>query len=197
MIAAKPITIAPLPILISAKPWYCAISPPLNATRPLLKASPITFIRLILIPCALDISGLLPVARIAEPCSVPKYQYMIATTITAHTSPVTIAFGTYLEEIASANVLTEIALLAANPIIARLIDHKANCVRIPERMAGIPSFVCKKPVTRPASNPAKKETITASHGFHPPIINITATAPPVVNVPSTVISAKFNIRNVM
>ena len=46
-------------------------------------------------------------------------------------------------------------------------------------------------------NFAKKETITASHGFHPPIINITATAPPVVNVPSTVISAKFNIRNVM
>ena len=71
---ARPMTIAPRPMLTSAVPWNCVISPPESATTPLESARPMTFIRSMLMPCARLIAGLEPVARSAEPCSVPKYQ---------------------------------------------------------------------------------------------------------------------------
>ena len=74
MTAARPMTMAPRPMLISAKPWYCAIRPPESATMPLESDRPSTFMALMLMPCARLIDGLAPVARMALPCSVPKYQ---------------------------------------------------------------------------------------------------------------------------
>ena len=77
MTAASPMTMAPRPMLISANPWYCVISPPARATSPLERARARIFIKSTLIPCAFAIFGLHPVARSAQPCSVPKYQYKI------------------------------------------------------------------------------------------------------------------------
>ena len=65
------------------------------------------------------------------------------------------------------------------------------------RIPGIPNAVCKIPVTNPATIPARNAKTSASAGFMPPRINITATAPPVASEPSTVKSAKSKIRNVI
>ena len=53
-------------------------------------------------------------------------------------------------------------------------------MRIPERMAGMPSTVCKSPVQRPASAPASTAQSSASRGFMPPMMHTAATAPPAV-----------------
>ena len=74
MMAAKPMTIAPLPIDTSAVPWNWVMRPPASATMPLESARPRSFMLLTLMPCARLIEGFAPVARIALPCSVPKYQ---------------------------------------------------------------------------------------------------------------------------
>ena len=76
------------------------------------------------------------------------------------------------------------------PIIFRLIEYREIWVRILARIPGIPNAVCKIPVTKPAAIPARKAKIKASHGFIPPRINMTATAPPVASEPSTDRSAK-------
>jgi len=77
------------------------------------------------------------------------------------------------------------------------MEYKAICDKIPARISGIPRVVCKKPVTRPASIPDRQEIISASGVGIPLVIHITATAPPVASVPSTVKSAKFKILYVM
>gem|GEM_PF-4373370 len=61
-------------------------------------AKPIIFIFSISIPCALLITGLLPVDLIALPCSVPKYQYKIPMTAAVITAATGIDFSTYLPE---------------------------------------------------------------------------------------------------
>ena len=71
---ASPITMAPRPICASAKPWYWARSPPESATIPFEMASAKTFIVFMFIPCAFAMLWLQPVARTAEPSSVPKNQ---------------------------------------------------------------------------------------------------------------------------
>ncbi len=190
-------TIEPRPMLMSANPWNCAISPPASATSPFESARPSTFITLMLIPCALLISGLHPVARIADPISVPKNQYSTAITAAARITPTRMAVGTKRDDRISGNLSTLTGLFAMNPMIARLIEYSANCVRIPARMAGMPSAVCRSPVHSPASRPAASAASSAAQGFHPPRISMTATAPPVVNVPSTVRSATSNNRNVI
>ena len=85
----------------------------------------------------------------------------------------------------------------AFPIIFRLIEYRPNCVRIPERIAGIPIKVCKSPVTQPATIPARSAANMATHTFCPFNIIIMQTAPPVHKEPSTVRSAKSSIRNVI
>ena len=72
--AARPITIAPRPMLISAEPWYCAYNAPARPTNPFEITSPNTFVAFVLIPCALAMFGLHPVARTLAPISVPKNQ---------------------------------------------------------------------------------------------------------------------------
>ena len=78
----------------------------------------------------------------------------------------------------------------------RFIEYNESCVRIPAKISGIPSTVCKIPVISPASIPATNATATAATGFHPFNISITVTTPPVAIVPSTVRSAKSSILNV-
>ena len=80
------------------------------------------------------------------------------------------------------------------PIIRRLIDHSAICVRIPERIAGISNTVCKNPVTAPAASPASSAIRIARIGFMPLFAIIAAqTHPPSAKLPSTVRSAISNI----
>ena len=87
-------TIAPRPMFTSAKPWNWAISPPESATMPLDSERPSSFMLSMLMPSARLMAGLLPVARIAEPCSVPKYQYSTLTSTSAMMAPVRMAAGT-------------------------------------------------------------------------------------------------------
>ena len=88
-------------------------------------------------------------------------------------------------------------LFADIPIILKLMEYNASCVSIPERIAGIPSFVCRSPVTAPAARPARTAISRHDHIGNPAILSITVTAPPVVNEPSTVKSAMSSILNVM
>ena len=88
-------------------------------------------------------------------------------------------------------------VLAFMLMMRRLIEQSANCVRMPARMAGMPSFVCSRPVTRPASRPATTAASSAAHAGQPAMMSMTVTAPPVVNDPSTVRSATSSRRNVM
>ena len=61
----------------------------------------------------------------------------------------------------------------------------------------MPNTVCNTPVINPAIIPARNASATATTGGYPARIAITATAPPVAIVPSTVRSAKFKILYVM
>ena len=74
MSEARPITMEPVPIWISAKDWLCAISAPETATSPLESTRPKIFITFVLMPCARAMFGFPPVARMAQPTSVPKNQ---------------------------------------------------------------------------------------------------------------------------
>ena len=78
MTAARPMTIAPLPELTSAKPWYCEYNALARPTRPLEIIRPSTVLKFVLMPCARLMFGLQPVARIEQPRSVPKNQYNMA-----------------------------------------------------------------------------------------------------------------------
>ncbi len=71
-------------------------------------------------------------------------------------------------------------------------------VKIPAKMEGIFNFVCSRPVIAPAAIPARVATIRLKNGFQlNPATNNPHTLPPVAKLPSQVISAKFNIRNVI
>ena len=74
-----------------------------------------------------------------------------------------------------------------------MIEYRANCVKIPARIAGILSLVIRIPVISPASIPARIEQIRASHIGQPFTRRITQVAPPVHNEPSTVRSAMSSI----
>ena len=62
-------------MLTSAKPWYWLSRAPDKATRPLETIRPSTTLKLVLMPWARLMLGLEPVARMAQPSSVPKNQY--------------------------------------------------------------------------------------------------------------------------
>ena len=75
------------------------------------------------------------------------------------------------------------------PMMRRLMDHRLICVRMPARIAGISSTVCKKPVTAPASMPASMAAMTAISGSTPETTRTAHTLPPSAKLPSTVRSA--------
>ena len=77
MIAAKPTTIIPRPLVTFALPLFWANNAPASAIKPLLNINPKIVILFVLIPCAFDIVLLSPVDLIAIPSSVPKNQYII------------------------------------------------------------------------------------------------------------------------
>ena len=72
--AARPMTMAPRPMLISLALLYWASSAPERATRPLETTSPSTLAKLVLMPWARAMLALAPVARREQPSSVPKNQ---------------------------------------------------------------------------------------------------------------------------
>ena len=150
-------------------------------------------LRSVLIPCARLILALEPVARTAEPYSVPKNQY--STPIMTIQKPAKTAIVIPL--LFSCVIIREYfragSAWFACPIIFRFTDHSINWVRIPDKIAGIPINVWNIPVTSPVSIPTSIATNIASHTFQPWIINIAHTAMPVQIEPSTVRSAKSNI----
>ena len=81
-------TMAPRPILMSAKLWYCESSAPDSATSPLEIISPSTLFKFVLMPWARAMLAFAPVARSEQPSSVPKNQYSTAM-ITNVNSPAT------------------------------------------------------------------------------------------------------------
>ena len=81
IIAAKPATMEPTPIVLVALLCWKTTKAPESATKALESTSPKIFELCVLIPCAIAIFSLLPVARIALPVSVPKNQYKSPTTI--------------------------------------------------------------------------------------------------------------------
>ena len=87
--------------------------------------------------------------------------------------------------------------LDRSSIMAILIEYRLSCVKIPDRMSGIPITVWKNPVINPAAIPASSAISIASQTFHPHDKSITHTAPPVTKLPSTDKSAKFKIRYVI
>ena len=74
-------------------------------------------------------------------------------------------------------------------MIFRFTDHRVIWVRMPARMGGMPSQICSRPVTTPASRPAATAHSTASHRLRPLSSIMVQTAAPVQMEPSTVRSA--------
>ena len=70
--AARPITMVPMPIEMSAPPWVCTNSAPASATSAFDSARPQTVSLSVEMPWARAMRGLLPVARIARPTSDAK-----------------------------------------------------------------------------------------------------------------------------
>ena len=137
--------------------------PPDRATIPFESERPMSFMLLILMPCARLIAGLEPVARMAEPCSVPKYQYSAAMITIAKIAPLTIAEGMFLRVMRRSYASGFAGLFADMPMMRRLTEYSANCVSIPARMAGMPNFVCRRPVQRPANIPAMTAMMSATY----------------------------------
>ena len=187
---------------MSAYFWLWQTRPPDSPTRPLLIVSASSFAIFASMPSARTISSLFPVARSAQPISVPNSQYKNTITRTPIKIPITretivclkLNHSTILEKIVS--TFKSGTLLF--PIILRLMDQSPICVKIPARIAGMSKSVCKSPVTAPASIPASVEITRASSGSIP--LSTTSTAqiqPPSAKLPSTVKSAMSKILYVM
>lgn len=80
------------------------------------------------------------------------------------------------------------------PMMRRLTEYSASWVRIPARMAGIPHRVWSRPVTSPASIPARMAHRVAIQMLTPLRAGSTQAAPPVAREPSTVRSATSRMR---
>ncbi len=75
------------------------------------------------------------------------------------------------------------------PMTARFTDQRLSWVRMPDKMAGMPHLVWKKPVARPVTMPTSNAPSMAVQTLCPEIISMTQTAAPVQKEPSTVKSA--------
>ena len=149
-----------------------------------------------------------PVARRDAPSSVPKNQY--STAIMAAVNSPTVTMGCRQRGSSPlaapwtkrrdtrrrsrlAGSMTLMATLAFIPIMDRLTDHSPSWVRIPARMAGMPQAVWSRPVTSPASIPARMAHRVAIQMLTPLRASSTQAAPPVAREPSTVRSATSRI----
>ena len=153
-------------------------------------------------PWARAMLGLAPVARREQPFSVPKNQYKTAMSTTVNTTSRGRGLSiptvrTYRWDTSRSYLSTPTAWFALLPMIRRLMEYRDSWVRMPARMAGMPHFVWNRPVTKPASIPARNAHSRAAQALTPARISMTATAPPVAREPSTVKSATSRIRNVM
>ena len=141
--------------------------------------------------------GFAPVARTAQPCSVPKNQYsapMVAAVNSTHTRMgLDSAAWRTLRALTSRGYLSTLMGRLDWPMMRRFTEYSASWVRMPARMAGMPQAVCSRPVTRPAAMPERKAATMAAQGFQPPVTSMMNTAPPVHMVPSTVRSATSRI----
>lgn len=100
---------------------------------------------------ALAMVGLLPVARIEEPSSVPRNQYIRKINARANSPAAKIAVSVIRREMNRSYLSTLTATLARLPIICRFTEYRAIWVRMPDRMGAMPKTVCRSPVTRPAA----------------------------------------------
>jgi len=83
------------------------------------------------------------------------------------------------------------------PIMWRLIEYNPVITRIPARRPLILRRVWIKAVKLPATAPITKEASTAMKGLTPETMSTAVIAAPAVKLPSTVISGKLYMRNVI
>ena len=81
------------------------------------------------------------------------------------------------------------------PMTCRFTEYSAVITRIPARSSVTRRRVCSKPVTYPATIPAKNAAIVATSGSVPPTMSDAATAAPSGKLPSGVMSAKRSTRD--
>ena len=119
-------TIAPIPILISAYPCDCVTKAPEREIKAFPIIKPKILVTLVLTPRARTICSLFPVARIAEPISVPKYQYKIATITTETMIPMIKAVQVDDRPVISEMFLNSVSDFKSGvlerPIILKLIE---------------------------------------------------------------------------
>ena len=197
---ARPTTIMPMPMPMSAKPWYCAIRAPDKPTRALDRHRPRIFCRSVFTPKERIISGLSPVACMARPASVYRNQssasFTSSTPANNNNTPTTVpcspASRRGVKTVSSRNS----ARFALPPISRRFTEYRAVMVRMPASNPLIRALVCSNAVIRPAKAPTTKPTTVANHGLPPCRITMAAVAAPLVKDWSTVRSGKSNTRNV-
>ena len=152
-------------------------------------------------PWARDMLGLEPVARREAPSSVPKNQYSTAMTTATKMATTRMGLSRLRDRTlcwsTSRSYCRELTGRLACPMIRRFTEYRASWVRIPARMAGMPQAVWNRPVTSPASTPARKAPSMARGIGAPAMVSMMKVAPPVAMVPSTVRSATSRIRNVI
>ena len=190
----------PVPMPTSEKPLDCATSAPETATRPLLSSRPRIIVISVSTPCARIICWLKPVARIAAPICVPKNQYIKKPTISVTARPTTSVVCAIDRSSALLAILKVVSTPSrerfALPMMRKFTEYKAIIVKMPAKSAGIFIFVCKRPVTTPASMPATKAASRAVSGPKPATIILAAVAAPKGKLPSTVRSAISSTRKV-
>ena len=152
-------------------------------------------------PCARAICSFVPVARIAEPVSVPKNQYKSAISVAEKTAPVISELRFFPAPVTSESRFISVATpksgMFALPITLIFIEYKAIIVKMPAKMPGIFSFVCKRAVAAPARQPEAKAAKTAKKGSTRALISTAPTAPPRAKLPSTVRSGKSSTLKVI
>ena len=159
--AARPIIMVPMPIPISAKPWYCATRPPDTPVSPFAAAMAYTFIRSTSTPAAAPITGLLPVHLMEMPASVLKksdtaIQKRRMTGV--RTARVQISRGTpgFVFSRKVTNVVCASRGTLARPITCRLMEKSPVRTSIPARRPFILRRVCMRPVAAPAADPGNE-----------------------------------------
>ena len=117
--------------------------------------------------------SLLPVARIVEPSSVPKNQYIRRIIAPTTTRPIIseecVVVSVPPDKFLSADirVFCPIRGVFAFPIMRIFIEYIAICVRMLARRIFMRSLVFIKPVASPVSAPIIKTKANVSAGFIP------------------------------
>ena len=188
-----------MPIEMSAKPRYWAMSAPHMPTNPFDRANVRVLVKSVETPNEEIMGPLSPVARMDRPRSVVRNHR--TTNPSSRTTTARMATpGHSPSRSASFRGVNTVSLrssgMFAPSMIRRLTDHSAIMVRIPARRPSILPLVCSNPVTVPARNPVPKPARVASTGFQPARMPMAAVAAPVVKLPSTVRSGKLSTRKV-